>query len=126
MALIIFDQINCALEVNHIMKQWIDLGIHTEACMTRPETCGAAGGAISLWMNIIDCPYDAGILSSHKSLTTGFRTICLGSFWYDFEMCILVQSNLPNFCFNLDQEFLILACLQLLLNWIVYCIKIVG
>ena len=31
-------------------NQWVDLGIHTEACMTRPETCGAAGGAISMWV----------------------------------------------------------------------------
>ena len=30
--------------------------------MTRPEKCGAAGGAISLWVKIIDC--DGGIISS--------------------------------------------------------------
>ena len=45
-----------ALSVDRTKKQWIDLGIHTEACMTRPETCGEAGGAISLWVNLIDCP----------------------------------------------------------------------
>ena len=33
--------------------------------MTRPETCDAAGGAISLWVNIIDCPGYVGIISSY-------------------------------------------------------------
>ena len=26
--------------------------------MTPPETCGVAGGAFSVWMNIIDCLHD--------------------------------------------------------------------
>ena len=30
-------------------------------------TCGAAGGAISLWVNVIDCPSDTGIVSSLQS-----------------------------------------------------------
>ena len=48
-------QVNCALSLNRSRSQWVDLGIHTEACMTRPQTCGAAGGAISVWINIADC-----------------------------------------------------------------------
>ena len=43
------DQVNSALALDHTQRQWVDLGIHTEACMTRPDTCGSAGGAISLW-----------------------------------------------------------------------------
>ena len=51
-------------------SQWVDLGIHTEACMTRPETCGAAGGAISLWVNVIECPGNCGIVSSFAGDTS--------------------------------------------------------
>ena len=32
--------------------------------MALPETCGTAGGAISLWVNVIDCPR-GGIISSY-------------------------------------------------------------
>ena len=33
--------------------------------MTRPETCGAAGGGISLWVKLVtvnSCPRDGGIM----------------------------------------------------------------
>ena len=36
--------------------------------MTRPETCGAAGGAISVWLNILDCSGpQIGIVTSRTS-----------------------------------------------------------
>ena len=42
--------------------------------MTRPETCGAAGGAISLWVKVIDCPRGVcGIISSYSDSSTGVR-----------------------------------------------------
>ena len=56
---------NSAWTVTHIKRQWINLAIHTDACMTRPETCGAAGGAISMWVKVIECIGDCGIVSSH-------------------------------------------------------------
>ena len=63
--MVIFNfEVNSAVSLDRTKSQWIDLGIHTEACMTRPETCGAAGGAISLWVNVTDCPDLAGIVSS--------------------------------------------------------------
>ena len=36
--------------------------------MTRPQTCGVAGGAISFWINITDCSsgFD-GIISSYEA-----------------------------------------------------------
>ena len=60
--------------MNRTKRQWIDLGVHTEACITHPETCGAAGGSVAFWMRVID--YDSGcwgIISSTGSRTTGFR-----------------------------------------------------
>ena len=43
-----------ALALDRTKKQWVDLGIQTENCMTQPETCGEAGGAISVWMKLND------------------------------------------------------------------------
>ena len=57
-------QVNSAVSLDRTRNQWVDLGIHSEACMTRPETCGTAGGAISLWVKVIDCPRYAGIIPS--------------------------------------------------------------
>ena len=80
-----FHQVICALTLNHTKRQWVDLGIHTEACMTQPETCGAAGGAISMWLKLLDSPSPSGIISSWSSDSTGsminFQT---GNLWYDW------------------------------------------
>ena len=63
---------NSALTLDHTSDQWIDLGIHTEASMTRPETCGAAGGTISVWVNVDDSPSaEVGIISSFQSSGSG-------------------------------------------------------
>ena len=66
-----------SVKVDRTKSQWIDLGIQTKACMTRPETCGAAGGAVSVWVNIIDCPgYRKGVLSSALQLKTHSKIDC--------------------------------------------------
>ena len=86
--LILYYQVNCAWFVNHTRSQSIDLGIHTEACMTRPETCGAAGGAISVWVNAIECVSDrGGIVSSRSSSSSGSIIYCTstGKTVYDFS-----------------------------------------
>ena len=70
-------QVKYGLSFNHTKSQWVDLGINTEACMTRPETCGVAGGAISVWINVIDCAPLDGIVSSYQGVgTTGIRIYC--------------------------------------------------
>ena len=77
---------NCALTLNHTRSQWVDLGIHTEACMTQPHTCGAAGGAISVRINVIDCPSSCGgiVSSATTSLRKGSMVSCKFSlFKYD-------------------------------------------
>ena len=40
--------------------------------MTRPETCGAAGGAVALWVKMIVFAYMPSIISSHKAQYSGF------------------------------------------------------
>ena len=60
-------KVNSTLTLNHTRNQWVDLGIHTKACMTHPETCGAASRALSMWlnMNILEYPdVFFGIVSS--------------------------------------------------------------
>ena len=55
------------------------MGIHTEACMSRPETCCTAGGTIGLWIRVIDCPSSdaAGIITTIDiSGKTGSRVYC--------------------------------------------------
>ena len=46
--------------------------------MTRPETCGRAGGAVSLWYREIDCPGEigAGLTSRSSGKSTGFSLNC--------------------------------------------------
>ena len=59
--------------------QWVDLGMHTEACMTRPDTCGAAGGAVSLWLREIECSDLKGMITSKSYGRTGFSIWCQDS-----------------------------------------------
>ena len=63
------------LKVDHTKRQWVDLGIHTEVCMTRPETCGVAGGTICLWVKVVDCE-NGGIVSTLDPGKTGSAIHC--------------------------------------------------
>ena len=58
-----FLQVNKAVRLLRTKRQWVDLGIHTEACMTRPETCDS-GGAISLWVRPVGYWSWGGFISS--------------------------------------------------------------
>ena len=95
-----FHQVRGAWDFNRTRHHWVDLGVHTEAYMTRPETCGAAGGAINLWVNIIDCPSGSGIISSNAkdSWTASSFVYCYANnVVYDtfFLMSFVFQNN-PN------------------------------
>ena len=53
--------------MNRPRRQWVDLGILEEACIIRPETCGAAGGAVAFWMRTNhDEGTQHGIISSQS------------------------------------------------------------
>ena len=71
-------QINLAVGKDYTADQWIDLGTHTDACMIQPETCGAAGGEISFWLKVTECPPSRLILRSQlyqiSGVTRSFRT----------------------------------------------------
>ena len=65
----ISDKVNAALNLDHTNRQWVDLGIHTDICLTQPETCCAAGGAISLWVKRSD--QDGEIVSTQFYESSG-------------------------------------------------------
>ena len=56
------------------LGQWIDLGVHYEACMTDPQTCGASGGAISIWLRLHSSGNDGGFLTTRNKDGTGSST----------------------------------------------------
>ena len=95
MIILIFQQINFTLTLDHTKSQWVDLGIHTEVCMTRPDTCGAAGGAISVWVRMIDCRPNSfcGIISS----ITGLGGSSAGSVIFGHSGSIRYETHYPNF-----------------------------
>ena len=43
--------------------------------MTIPDTCCAAGGAITFWLRIVNCSYHGGILTTINEVS-GFRIFC--------------------------------------------------
>ena len=101
----LFNQVNYALSLNQTHHQWVDLGIHTEACMTQPETCGAAGGAISLWLNIMTCDLWAGFVSSYIHGRTGFHMLCSANdIGYDTENITTIYLK-HKLCTNLSTKF---------------------
>ena len=62
------------------VDDWVDLGNIEEACMTRPETCSAAGGAVALWVHAAaTSKSNIGIVSSEVSQgATGFSILRYG------------------------------------------------
>ena len=66
---------NKAWTLDSTKRQWVDLGIHTEACMSNME-CGS-GGALSLWLRVTYCEAHGGIISSLKpSVATSTAGYC--------------------------------------------------
>ena len=61
--------------MNHARRQWVDLGILEEACISRPETCASA--AVAFWMRInpADGTYHGIISSEIRSGPAAFFSI---------------------------------------------------
>ena len=77
-AMMFYFQVNCGWTFNRTRRQWVDLGIQTQVCIGCPETCGTAGGAISVWLRVIDCESWDGFLSSaSQSIESHFYFGCI-------------------------------------------------
>ena len=46
------------------MTLWIDLGFHPQACLTQRYMCGAAGGAVTLWLKLFECGGGGAIINT--------------------------------------------------------------
>ena len=51
--------------------------------MTRPETCGSAGGTISLWVKVIECSGLCGIMTSSQASSETSIRMSSHKFMYD-------------------------------------------
>ena len=67
-------KVNKALKTDRARSQWIDLGDLSAACITRPDTCGQEGAAVSFWLNLIECKEGGGVIST---INTGLVVDCL-------------------------------------------------
>ena len=67
-------KVNKALKTDRSRSQWIDLGDLHEACITRPDTCGPEGAAVSFWLNLIESKEGDGVISTTN---TGLVVDCL-------------------------------------------------
>ena len=81
-------------------EEWVDLGDLSVACITQPEKCGPEGAAISVWLNLQDCPANSGIISSLGYGTSGFSVYCLGSGSIQLVLNLLIYT-----CCNKIQRF---------------------
>ena len=75
---IIWLTVNKAVRTNLSKKHWVNMGnISALACFVIPDSCGSAGGALSLWMKIEECPDETGVMSSLISeFSEGFLIAC--------------------------------------------------
>ena len=76
----LYFQISSAVHTNRSQNQWIELGYHSDVCLTHRYGCGEAGGALSMWLRLIDCPARSGIITSRAGRSvspTGFNIACI-------------------------------------------------
>ena len=72
-------QVNKAVRTNLTEKQWVNMGtISPLACFVIPKMCGSAGGALSVWMKILECQKETGIITSLNAseISEGFLVTC--------------------------------------------------
>ena len=66
------------MKLIEIRKQWVDLGVQTQACLVLPETCGPEGAAVALWLYVYNCNNLGGIISSYDQ-TSGMMIQCISA-----------------------------------------------
>ena len=84
LCLFINDQRGFALLLNNTRKQWVDLGVLNDACVTRPDTCGSAGATVAFWMRItFNHSTSQGVISSQCKTHTNETDF---SIYFDEEL----------------------------------------
>ena len=71
-------QVDKAVSTDRAQNQWVDLGNLSAACITRPDTCGSDGAALSVWLKLTDCQDPDGVISSHtaSAFSAGLLVCC--------------------------------------------------
>ena len=59
-------------------KQWVDLGVQTQACLVLRATCGPEGSAVALWLYVHNCNNLGGIITSYDQ-TSGMMIQCISA-----------------------------------------------
>ena len=72
---------NSAVYTDRSQNQTVNLGdLSAHACLTIPESCGSAGGALSVWIKIEDCSGNGGIISLNQNGYEGLLISCFDDF----------------------------------------------
>ena len=72
-------KVGLAIATDKPNERWVDLGSQIEACITVPDSCGAVGSAISVWLRVLDCTEGNTIMSSLTYYnSTGVSIFCIG------------------------------------------------
>lgn len=58
-------QIRHGIQTDHNSQQYVSFGDLSAACMTTVDVCIPTGGSFAFWIQLIDCPHMAGILTTY-------------------------------------------------------------
>ena len=72
-------QVGAGVNIDLAIEHWIDFGNMTESCLVQPDTCGPEGAAVALWVKLLDCPSQRGIITAQTAGKSGFQIICLNT-----------------------------------------------
>ena len=61
--------------LNHTLKQWVNLGDVSAACMAKPTSSEPCSGTLTARIRIDDCG-NTELLTSTSGSTTGFHVFC--------------------------------------------------
>ena len=96
-------------------SQWIDLGIHTEACITQGN---CASGALSFWLKVIKCQTVDGIISTYSyRRTRGFYLFCYSG----YIGYVSYNTNINLFICNLSCTFTVTSKTFIQISSNIYC-----
>ena len=70
-------QVCKGLQLDRTRQQYVDLGHLTVACIANPSSCGDNGASLTLWVKLVDCPNNGGIITSDwDPYRNGFKVFC--------------------------------------------------
>ena len=74
-----FFQTSRTVKTDMTLTQSLELGNLSIACITIPESCGTQGGTVGVWVKVIDCQHQGGIITSLHYPQTSFSILCTSS-----------------------------------------------